>query len=185
MSEPNRPYDAAPGSPPPAVPPREPAVPPATGPAPAAGRPATSGTEDPRLGLEVGRYWGGAVATVLVTALIGVVAAFLVVEVAGQELLTPPLGDSDLVAWAVAGALFALVAAVLLHLFVMVTPRPASFFGWIVALATIVLAALPFAGGADLLTAVLTAVVWIVLGLATWSLLTGVLSRTLVRRPAV
>ncbi|WP_159798689.1 hypothetical protein [Puerhibacterium puerhi] len=185
MSDPNRPYDAVPGSPPPAVPPREPAVPPATAPAPAPGRPATSGTEDPRLGLEVGRYWGGAVATVVVTALVGLVAAFLVDRVAGQELLTPPFGDDDLVAWTVASALFALAAAVLLHLCVAATPRPASFFGWIVALATVVLAAVPFANRTDLLPAVLTAVVWIVIGLATWSLLTGVLARTLVRRPAV
>lgn len=197
MSDPNRPYDATPGTPPqrpPAVPPQQApadapygtgygAPPRATGPGPAPGQPATAGTEDPRLGLEVGRFWAGAVATVVVAGLIGLAAAFVIGDVAGLELQSPPFGGTDLVAWAVAGALFALVAAVLLHLLVASTPRPHSFFGWVVVLATIILAALPFAGDVELLTAILTAVVWIVLGIAVWSLLTGVLSRTLVRRP--
>ncbi|PZR51556.1 hypothetical protein DNL40_15800 [Xylanimonas oleitrophica] len=194
MSDPQRPDDAVPAGQqqPPAVPPQQaagaqpaayPAPPQATGPAPGLGHPATAGTEDPRLGLEVGRYWAGAVATALVAALIGLAAGFVLGDVAGQELVSPPFGGSDLVAWGVTGGLAALVAALLLHLLVASTPRPASFFGWVVALATIILAALPFAGGTDVLPAVLTAIVWIILGLAVWSLLTGVLARTLVRRP--
>ena len=134
-----------------------------------------------RLRLDAGRYWGGALATVIVCALIGLAAWFVLERVAGQELDNPPFGESAPASWAVAGALFALVGAVLLHLLVVSTPRPASFFGWIVALATIILAALPFTGGDVGIDTVLTALVWLVLGLAVWSLLTGVLSRTVLR----
>ncbi len=134
-----------------------------------------------RLRLDAGRYWGGALATALVCALVGLAAWFVIEQVAGQELENPPFGDSAAVSWVIAGAVFALVGALLLHLLVATTPRPSSFFGWIVALATIILAALPFTGGDIDVSTVLTAVVWLVLGMAVWSLLTGVLSRTVVR----
>lgn len=176
-TEPDRPYD-----------PRHPVEPAPQVPydtAPAAYDPqgdvTAAPTNDPRLGLDAGRYWGGAFATIIVAALIGVVAWFVVERVADQELHDPPFGG-DAMSWAIAGALFALVAAVLLHLFVATTPKPASFFGWVVALATVILAAIQFTGGDVGLSEVLTAVVWLVLGVAVWSLLTGVLSRTLVHR---
>jgi hypothetical protein len=130
----------------------------------------------------VSRYWGGAFATTVVAALIGLTAWFVVERVAGQELRNSPFGDDGAASWAVAGALFALAAAALLHLLVLATPRPASFFGWVVALVTVVLAAWPFTGRDVTVGTILTAVVWVVLGAAVWSLLTGVLSRTLVRR---
>lgn len=147
--------------------------------------PATSSTEDPRLGLEVGRFWAGALATVVVCALIGLVAAFLLTDVFNLELQPPPdmfSSGSNVVAWTVVGGLFALVAAIVLHLLVMTTPRPRTFFGWVVGLGTVILAAIPFAGDFELVPAALSALVWIVIGVATWSLLTGVLARTLVRR---
>lgn len=179
MSYPNGPYD--PQRPVEPVPPQVyPGDPQAYPPDPL-GEATTAPTNDPRLALNVGRYWGGALATVVIAALIGLVAWFVVERVADQDLQNPPFGGGAM-GWAVAGALFALVAAVLLHLFVVATPRPASFFGWVVALATIILAAWPFTGGDVTIGHVLTAVVWVVLGAAVWSLLTGVLSRTLVRR---
>jgi hypothetical protein len=180
---------------PPSVPPRQypPEMLPPEAPVPASdairpedpAAPATASTEDPRLGLEVGRYWAGALATVIVCALIGLVAAFLLTDVFDLELQPPPdmFGSgSTIVAWTVVGGLFALVAAIVLHLLVMSTPRPRTFFGWIVGLATVIFAALPFAGDFEVVPATLSALVWIVIGIATWSLLTGVLGRTLVRR---
>ena len=89
---------------------------------------------------------------------------------------------SDVLAWVVAGALFALVAAIVLYLLVMSTPRPRSFFGWVVALATVILAMVPCAGQFEIVPAILAAIVWVVIGCAVWSLLTGTLSRTVVRR---
>lgn len=148
-------------------------------------QPVTSGTQGPRLALEVGRYWAGALATMLVAALIGLTADVILEEVLGLEIHSQVdlLGTgSDITAWAVVGALFALLAAVVLYLLVLTTPRPGSFFAWVIGLATVVLAALPFADRAELVPAILAAVVWIVIGSATYSLLTGTLSRTVVRR---
>ncbi|HEV6952758.1 MAG TPA: DUF6069 family protein [Promicromonospora sp.] len=191
MSDPNRPYDPDYGEqPPPAyVPAQAPGTPtqPVGGPQPGEGyaQPVTSGTENPRLGLEVGRYWAGAAATVLVAALIGLAATFILESVLGLEVhsqLDLSGTGSDLMAWVVAGALFAALAAVVLYLFVLSTPRPRAFFGWVVVLATVILAALPFTGQVDVVSGVLAAVVWIILGSAVYSLLTGTLARTVVQR---
>ena len=191
MSDPNRPYDAdyggqpPPAYPPPAQTPGVPTQPVGQPPADARAQPVTTGTENPRLGLEVGRYWAGALATMLVAALIGLAASFILEEVLNLEI--QPQADllstgSDLMAWVVAGALFALLAAIVLYLLVLSTPRPRAFFGWVVALATVILAMVPFAGQADLVPAVLAAIVWVIIGSAVYSLLTGTLSRTVVQR---
>jgi hypothetical protein len=194
MSDPNRPYDAdyreQPPSayPPPAQVPGTPTPPVGQPPEEASVQPVTSGTQDPRLGLEVGRFWAGVLATMLVAALIGLAATFILEEVLNLEIHAQAdlFGTgSDLMAWAVAGALFALVAAIVLYLLVMSTPRPQSFFGWVVGLGTVILAAVPFAGQFEVVPAILAAIVWIVIGSAVYSLLTGTLSRTVVRRNTV
>ena len=191
MSDPNRPYDRDYGErpppvyPPPAQAPGTPTQPVGQPPEDASVQPVTSGTQDPRLGLEVGRFWAGALATMLVAALIGLAADFILEEVLNLEIRAQAdlFGTgSDLMAWVVAGALFALAAAVVLYLLVMSTPRPRSFFGWVVGLATVILAAVPFAGSFELIPAILAAIVWIVIGSAVYSLLTGTLSRTVVQR---
>ena len=191
MSDPNRPYDAdygeqpPPAYPPPAQTPGTPTQPVGQPPDGGAVQPVTSGTENPRLGLEVGRFWAGALATTLVAALIGLAAHFVLEEVFNLEIRAQAdlFGTgSDLMAWVVAGALFALGAAAVLYLLVMSTPRPRSFFGWVVGLGTVILAAVPFAGQFELVPAILAAIVWIVIGSAVYSLLTGTLSRTVVRR---
>ena len=191
MSDPNRPYDPdygeqpPPAYPPPAQTPGTPTQPLGHSPDEEFVQPVTSGTQNPRLGLEVGRYWAGALATMLVAALIGLAADFILEDVLNLEI--QPQADlfgtgSEVMAWVVAGALFALAAAVVLYLLVLSTPRPRSFFGWVVALATVILAAVPFADLSDLVQAILAAVVWIIIGSAVWSLLTGTLSRTVVQR---
>ncbi|MCP2267331.1 DUF6069 family protein [Promicromonospora thailandica] len=190
MSDPNRPYDPDYGEqPPPAyVPAQAPGTPvQPVGQPPGEGytQPVTSGTENPRLGLEVGRYWAGAAATVLVAALIGLAATFILESVLGLDVhsqLDLSGTGSDLMAWVVAGALFAALASVVLYLFVLSTPRPRSFFGWVVVLATVILATVPFADRADIVPAILAAVIWIIIGSAVYSLLTGTLSRTVVQR---
>lgn len=191
MSDPNRPYGQEYGEQPPVVQPppaQTPGMPTqAVGQTPdeAHVQPVTSGTEDPRLGLEVGRFWAGALATMVVAALIGLAADFILEEVLNLEVQAQAdlfATGSDMMAWVVAGALFALVAAIVLYLLVMSTPRPRSFFGWVVALATVILAMVPFAGEFEIVPAILAAIVWIVIGCAVWSLLTGTLSRTVVRR---
>jgi hypothetical protein len=137
--------------------------------------------------LDAGRYWAGAVATAVVCALVGVAASVLFDEVFEIGLVPPPdvLGLGEDISWAGAGAVFALVSAGVLHLLLVVAPSPRMFFGWLIGLATVILAVLPFANTDDLLAAAMSALVWVILGLAVWSLLTAVLSRSWRRAPAV
>lgn len=135
---------------------------------------------EPRL--DVGRYWAGAAATVLVCALLGFTASVIFDEVFGIELIAPPdvVGGGDDASWAASGALFALAAAVVLNLLVAVAPRPRMFFGWLVGLTTVILAVLPFTGDPDPLSGAMTALVWVILGIAVASMLGSVITRTLV-----
>ncbi|WP_402468875.1 hypothetical protein [Isoptericola aurantiacus] len=174
--DPTQRYQRAPGpdeQPPGVVPTPEPAW-------EAAGAPPSQ-----RAQLDVGRYWAGAAATVLVCALLGFAASVIFDEVFDIGLYAPDaLGTGDDVSWAGAGALFALIAAVVLQLLVVVAPRARMFFGWLVALTTVILAVLPFTGDPDPLAGTMTALVWLVLGIAVYSMLSGVLGRTLVRPTA-
>ncbi|PFG43846.1 hypothetical protein ATJ88_2559 [Isoptericola jiangsuensis] len=136
-------------------------------------------------GLIVTRYWSGAAVTVLVSALLGLACSVVLEEVFGLSLVAPPdaLGVGHHASWAGTGALYALLAAVVLQLLVLAAPRARMFFGWLVALSILILVALPFTGSTDPLDATMTGLVWVVLGVAVFSMLSGVLGRTLVRRP--
>ncbi len=140
---------------------------------------------DPKLTLEGGRYVAGALATALVAALIGLVGVVVIEGIFDQDMVPPPdiFGtDSHAAAFAIDGAIFAILAAAVLALLVVSTPRPKRFFGWLMVLATALITVLPFAWTSHLDRAVLSAVVNLVIGLATWSLLAGVATRTI--RPA-
>lgn len=181
-------------SPPPAVPPA--AVPAGTGgapaavpvaapgPAPAPG-PATPADLAPgptatRLTLETRRYWSGAAATALVAALVGVVGVLVLERILRVDLVVAGPG-SAMVAYVLGGALAAAAAAALLHGLVLTTPRPRAFFGWILALATLLATLLPLTSTAGLGAGIATGVVNLLVGIAIWSLLSGVLGWT-VRR---
>ncbi|MEL7974259.1 hypothetical protein AAG589_00210 [Isoptericola sp. F-RaC21] len=135
------------------------------------------------LELDRRRYWSGAAVTVVVCAVLGLAASVVFDSAFDVGLLGPSrlVPDAPGLAWALTGALFALLAAVVLQLLVRVVPRPRMFFGWLVALVTVILAALAFTGTGDAASAVVTALVWVVVGVAVSAMLTGVLGRTLVR----
>jgi hypothetical protein len=78
----------------------------------------------------------------------------------------------------------ALVATLLLHLLLLSTPRPLSFFGWIIGLATVLAVVIPFSTSAPLDAKAATGVVVVVLGIAIWTLLSGVGARSVRTRPA-
>ncbi|WP_136520679.1 DUF6069 family protein [Cellulomonas telluris] len=169
MSHPTPTDDAAPGAHvPPAVPP---AVP----------RDGVTGTRAvPRLTVETSRFWAGAAATALVAGLVGAVGVLLLERVLGVD-LRPDGGGSAMAPTVLGSALAALAAAALLHALVVSTPRPRAFFGWILALATLVATLLPLTGPDDRGSGIATGVLHLLVGIATWSLLTGVLGWT-VRR---
>ncbi|MNW60142.1 hypothetical protein D3C74_381020 [compost metagenome] len=190
MSDPNfppRPNVPQPGSPghPQGVPP---AIPPVVPPDPRADYPAPHepvNPADPRLAVEVGRFWAGAAATALVAALIGLVAVIILERIFSFTLVPPPdifTTGSHQAAFAIDGAILALLAAGLLHLLILTTPRPRAFFGWIMALVIVVITALPFAWTSDTTSAALSGLVNLLIGVAVWSLLAGVAGRTIVRR---
>ncbi|MBT0995391.1 hypothetical protein KIN34_13965 [Cellulomonas sp. DKR-3] len=168
---------AVPASPPPAVQPvwAQPAepVPPAF-----ASTPAPAPTS--RVVLRAGPYWGGAVATGIVAALVGVVGVLVFQSILDVGIVVKdPFGtDSDSWAYAVAGFVAAIAAAALLHLLLISTPRPRAFFGWIMALATVAAALLPLTWTDDTTAALCAGAVNLLVGIAIWSLLSGVLSRT-------
>lgn len=148
--------------------------------------PPPSNPNDTRLTVAAGRFWAGAAATALVAALIGVVAVIIFERIFDIALITPPdffSTDSDQSTYAFAAALIALLAAGVLHLLIVSTPRPRNFFGWIMALVTVVIAVLPFAWSSDVATAAFSGLVNLIIGIAIWSLLAGVASWTIVRRP--
>ena len=87
-------------------------------------------------------------------------------------------------AYIFSGILTAVASAALLQLLVLTTPRPRAFFGWILGLATVVATLLPLTWTTDIASAIASGVVNLLLGIAVWSLLTGVLGWT-VRRVTV
>lgn len=180
QDEPTRRYDPVP---PEVVPTPPPQVPGAAGPVPTGAGPTR---RDTRLTVEAGRFWAGVVATALVAALVGVVGVIVLEQILRIDLVyRDPFGyGSAMAAFITGGVVVAVGAGAMLHLLVLTTPRPKAFFGWILGLATLVATLLPLTWTDNLGSAVATGVVNLLMGIAVWSLLTGVLGWT-VRRVVV
>jgi len=142
------------------------------------GRPARS--------VNAGRLWTGGVATALVAALVTLVGVLIARGLFDVPVLAPTdegtLGNASTFRLAAFAAAAALLATGLLHLLLASTPRPLQFFTWIVALATIAAAMAPFLTDADLDEKVATAAIYLVVGIAIGSLLSGVARSGMRRR---
>lgn len=146
--------------------------------------PARQRSSRPRV--DAGRLWPGGIATAVVAGLVALVGVLVCRWLFGIPLLAPKsdgaYGDvhtTDLVLLAAAAAL---VATGLVHLLLLSTPRPLTFFSWIVGLATVLAVLVPFSTSAPLAAKMATAVVDLVLGIAIGSLISGVATRS-VRAP--
>lgn len=139
-----------------------------------------------RPAIAAGPYWAGVVATALVAALIGVAGTVIFESILDVDLVTQdPFGtDSTMGAYVVGGVATAVVAGALLYALVLSTPKPRAFFGWIMGLGTLVVALLPLTWTDDTETALCSGLVNLLIGIAVWSLLAGVLSRTARMVPA-
>ena len=128
--------------------------------------------------LNAGRLWAGGVATAVVAALVVIAGVYIARSILGIAVLAPKaagsLGSSTTAVYAAVAAAGALLATGLLHVLLLETPRPLSFFTWITALADLILVAAPFSQPATLPSKVFTAVINLVAGVAVISLLTGV-----------
>ncbi len=128
------------------------------------------------------QFWAGGVATAVVAALIALVG-ILVCRWALKVPILAPAGDG---AWgnahtgvyALLAALIALVAAGVLYLLLLSTPRPLLFFQWITGLATVLAVVYPLSTSAPLDQKAATAIVDLVIGLAIISLLSAVAARS-------
>jgi len=161
---------------PPAVPPPTPEPLPTPQPAPGRLRPSVA----------AGPYWAGVVATAIVALLVGVVGVLIFESILDIDLVTQdPLDTgSTTAAYIVGGVAAALVAGLLLYALVLSTPRPRAFFGWIMGLGTLAVALLPLAWTDDVTSALCSGLVNLLIGIAIWSLLAGVLTRTVRMVPA-
>ena len=113
-----------------------------------------------RPSVDAGRLWAGGIATAIVACLIGLVGVLVA-------------------RWLLGIAAASLIATLLLHLLLLSTPRPLAFFGWIIGLATVLGVVIPFSTTAPLDQKAATAVVVVVLGIAIWTLLSGVGARSI------
>ncbi|GLZ75262.1 hypothetical protein Afil01_00690 [Actinorhabdospora filicis] len=133
-----------------------------------------------------GRLWSGGVAAALVAAGIAMVG-FLVVK---GLLKLPILGvDVDgavtqpgLFTYGIIAFLCALLATGVMHLLLLATPKPFMFFGWIIALATILGMLVPLLAVADIQTGAATAAVNLVIGVSI-GILVGISATASLRRP--
>lgn len=136
------------------------------------------GGTEPTPSVDAGRLWTGGLATAVVAALVAIVGVLIARGLFDVPVLAPTgdgaLGDAS--TWQLAGlaALAALLATGLLHLLLLSTPRPGQFFGWIMTLATVAAALVPFLTDADLDEKVATAAIYLAIGVAIGSLLSGV-----------
>jgi len=139
----------------------------------------------PRIRIDSGRFWAGAVATTVVAALIALVGILICRWTLGIPILAPvgagAWGDAHTGLFVFGAAIVALVPAALLYLLMLGTPQPGLFFAWIMGLATLAAVVYPFSTSAPVNQKGATAVVNLVLGIAITSLLTGVAARA-VRR---
>ena len=139
--------------------------------------------------VDEGRLWSGGAATAVVAGLIALVGVLIARWLLAIPLLAPKgdgaYGDAHTTGVVLVAVAAALVATALLNLLMLGTPRPLAFFGWIVALATVLVVIIPFTTTAPLAAKIATAVVGLVIGIAIGTLLTGVADRAVrSRRPS-
>ena len=146
-------------------------------------RPHSAPPESVRPRVDAGRLWPGGVATAVVAGLVALVGVLVCRWLFGIPLLAPKqdgaYGDVHTTALVLLAAAAALVATGLAHLLLLSTPRPLTFFAWIVGLATVLAVLVPFSTAAPLTAKVATAVVDLVLGIAIGSLISGVAARSI------
>jgi hypothetical protein len=137
--------------------------------------------------VDPGRLWSGGAATAVVAGLVALVGVLVSRWLFNIPILAPrrdgAYGDVHTTAMVLVAIAAALLATGLLNLLLLSTPRPTTFFGWIIGLATVLVVIIPFRTSAPLSAKIATAVVDLVIGIAIGTLLNGIAARS-VRQPA-
>src|SRR4051812_14256436 len=104
--------------------------------------------------LDPRRLWAGGVATAVVAALAAVAGILIARGIFGVAVLAPERdglwGNASTGVYALFAASAALAATGLRHILSVTTPAPTQFFGWIMAICTVIAMVLPLTLGADL-----------------------------------
>ncbi|MDH6679013.1 uncharacterized membrane protein YjjP (DUF1212 family) [Rhodococcus sp. LBL1] len=131
------------------------------------------------------RLWSGGVATALVAALAAVVGLLVVRGLLDIEVITPDttFGESQVTTIAGYAIIAALLATALLHLLMISTPRATSFFGWIGILATVAVTLWPYTVYATTDSKIGSSLIYLVVGIAIVTLLSGVAGTARTTRP--
>ena len=136
--------------------------------------------------VSAGTLWAGGLATGVVAALayaVGVVVVRVLFDIPVLARETEgALGDATTWQLALTAFVAALLATALMHLLLVVTPRPYAFFGWIMGLATVLVTVQPFAQDAPRSSQIATAIINLIVGATITSLVRGVAARAV--RPA-
>lgn len=133
--------------------------------------------------VDVARLWAGGAATMIVAAGVAVVGMLAIDALFTLDVLQPYRDNiyvGDKITLAIASALAALAATGLLHLLLMSAPRAHKFFAWIAGLAIVAIILQEFLTGNGLLDKLITSALYLVIGIAITSLLSGV-ARTAIR----
>lgn len=142
-------------------------------------------SDEPKINL--GRLWAGGVGTAVVVALVIVVLIMLVRGILHISVLSPEgegaYGTVSTTSYAVAGGAAAIAATGLLNLLLALMPSPMQFFYWITGLVTALATLVPFTLVAGVDAKIATAVINLIAGLCIISLLGGIGSGALIRRP--
>jgi len=130
--------------------------------------------------------WSGGIATAVVAALIALVGILVCRWLFNVPMLSPrregAWGNASTVGYVFAAAACALAATALMWLLLISTPYPRVFFGWIIALATLVAVVYPFSTTAPTSQKLATAAVNLILGIAIGTLIAEVSRRATRRR---
>jgi len=136
--------------------------------------------------IDARQLWSGGLATALVAALIALAGILVCRWLFDIPILAPrrdgAWGNASTAGYSLAAAAAALVATGIMHLLLLASPRPRMFFGWIIALATVIAVVYPFSTTAPVSQKVATAVINLVLGVAIGSLVSGTAARVIRRR---
>lgn len=132
--------------------------------------------------------WSGGMATGLVAALVALVGVLILRGVLDIHVLAPEgegiWGDASTAQLMLVAAVAALAATALAHILLVTTPSAMTFFRWIVGLVTVAAAVAPFTTDASSTTQVATAVIYLAIGIAIGSMISGV-ARVAVARGAL
>ncbi|MCW6003546.1 hypothetical protein K1W54_02975 [Micromonospora sp. CPCC 205371] len=128
--------------------------------------------------------WAGGAAAAVVAAGVAIVGFLIVRGLLDLQVLGVERGgavfEPSMAAYAVCAALAALAATALMHLLLLTAPRPRTFFGWIVALATAISMIVPLTLDQPWEARLATAAVNLAIGLAI-GLLVSMSARSAVR----